>query len=65
MKNNICYINPYDESQYIEFLQYYVDIYYDKLEILFEKVINDKNNIKKNKETILKLLITLYVLNKY
>ncbi len=65
MKNNSQIIDYNNESQYVEFLKYYVDSYYDKLEILFENVLDNKNNIKKNKETILKLLITLYILSKY
>ena len=64
MKNQIQYINYQNEKHYVEFLKYYIDTYYDKLEILFEKVINKNNTIKKNKEIILKLLITLYIFHK-
>ncbi len=65
MINTSHLIDFNDDNQYVDFLRYYVDSYYDKLEILFENILDNKNNIKKNKETILKLLITIHILNKY
>jgi hypothetical protein len=65
MKNNSQIVDFNDETHYLEFLEYYVDSYYDKLEILFEKVLDKNGNINKNKETIFKLLVTIYIINKF
>ena len=57
-------IDDINDIKYIEFMQCYIDNSYDELEIIFEKII-DKNASKDiNKEKILKLLITIYLLNK-
>jgi hypothetical protein len=65
MRNNSQIIDFNNETQYVEFLKFYVDSYYDKLEILFEKVLDKNLNINKNKETIFKLLVTIYLINKF
>ena len=62
--NLINDIDDINDIKYIEFMQWYIDNSYDDLEVIFEKII-DKNASKDiNKEKILKLLITIYLLNK-
>ena len=62
--NLINDIDDINDIKYIEFIKSYIDDSYDELELLFEKIIDKNADIDINKEKILKLLITIYLLNK-